>query len=265
LLDPLSVRKLAEYKDDQSVLDAIKQRVGRILAHSEAKCYTLDGLSYEESEGKWLDDEFDEHIWIADQDEVISPGLLTPFPVRSLEVAAWRLNIPHLEVVSRSPEEQKEINPSTDVFRLDIIDVALYRTLLKHPELMRTLDCRTFEKLLADVLESLEYEVELQRGTKDGGVDIFALKKDTAFGIQLYLVQAKRWSNKVGIEPVRQLVFLQSHYHVTKACLATTATFTRGAWELAEQYRWQLELRDFNGLQEWIGLAARKRGMTGQH
>ena len=150
-----------------------------------------------------------------------------------------------------------EVEKGADsAFRLDVIDTALYKVLIQHPDFLRSVNWRTFEKLLADILESFGYEIELQRGTKDGGVDVFAIRKSDTFGPQRYLLQAKRWTNKVGIEPVRQLAFLQSHYHVTKACLATTATFTRGAWGLAHQYRWQLELRDFEGIHEWIKQAA---------
>jgi hypothetical protein len=142
------------------------------------------------------------------------------------------------------------------VFRLDFVDLALYKALLAHPDLLRSIDWRTFEKLLADILDSFGYEVELQRGTKDGGVDLFAVKKVDPFGPQRFLLQAKRWANKVGVETVRELAFLHDHHKVTKSCLATTATFTSGAWELANQYKWRLELRDFKGLQEWIQEAA---------
>src|ERR1017187_6248032 len=144
--------------------------------------------------------------------------------------------------------------------RLDAIDAALYQAVIGHPELLRTLDWRLFEKLLADILDSFGFEVELQRGTKDGGIDLFAVKKGHPMGPQRFLLQAKRWKNSVGVEPVRQLAFLHSHHRVTKSCLATTATFTRGAWELARQYRWQLELRDFEGLMEWVREAARIKG-----
>jgi HJR/Mrr/RecB family endonuclease len=145
---------------------------------------------------------------------------------------------------------------SDSAFRFDVIDTAMYEVLIQHPELLRSVSWRAFENLLADILESFGYIVELQQGTKDGGVDLFAIKKSDTFGPQRFLLQAKRWTNKVGIEPVRQLAFLQSHYHVTKACLATTATFTRGAWGLANQSRWQLELRDSEGILEWIKQAA---------
>jgi len=137
------------------------------------------------------------------------------------------------------------------IIRLDLIDAALYRALQGHPELLKTLDWRVFEKLLADMLTKLGYCIELQRGTKDGGVDLFAVKHDH-FGPQRYLLQAKRWNHNVGIEPVRQLAFLHAYHRMTKSCLATTATFTKEAWNLGTQYQWQLELRDFEGLKSWL-------------
>lgn len=145
------------------------------------------------------------------------------------------------------------------LFKLDIIDVNLYKTLIQHPQLIHTLNWRTFEKLLADILESFGYQVELQKGTKDGGVDLFAVKKLEPFGPIRFLLQAKRQMNKVEVDPVRLLKFSHDEYKVNRACLATTSTFTHGAWELAKQYKWWLELRDFDGLQEWIKEAANSK------
>lgn len=141
---------------------------------------------------------------------------------------------------------------------LDTLDVATYRMLQTHPELLRTLNWRFFERLLADLLERSGYTVELRQGTKDGGIDLFAIKQTGMFGRERYLLQAKRWQDKVGVEPVRQLAFLHQHHHVTKSCLATTSTFTEGALQLAEQYEWQLELRDYQGLQQWVGSVQNK-------
>jgi DNA-directed RNA polymerase specialized sigma24 family protein len=139
---------------------------------------------------------------------------------------------------------------------LELIDPLLLQILDKNPELLKTLDWRSFEKIIAQALERLGFEIELQRGTKDGGVDIFALKRDGIFGPHRYLLQAKRWTNAVGVEPVRELLFLQGHHRVTKSCLATTSRFTEGAWALAHAYQWQLELRDLDRLREWLNLAA---------
>jgi restriction system protein len=134
------------------------------------------------------------------------------------------------------------------IVMLDMVDPSLFKLLQHNPSLLRTLDWRAFEKLLAEVLYRLGYEVELQRGTKDGGVDIFAIRRDGAFGGHRYILQAKRWTGRVGIEPVRELLYLRHAYQATKACLATTSTFTAGAWKLAAENQWHLDLRDFDRL-----------------
>ena len=128
--------------------------------------------------------------------------------------------------------------------------------LLKHPELSKNLNWRVFEELLADILKQFGYEVELQQGTKDGGIDIVAVVRSTSLGPHRYLLQAKRSINRIGVEPVRQLLFLHQHHRATKSCLATTAEFTRDAIKLASQYPWQIELKDSEGIHQWITQAA---------
>jgi len=146
---------------------------------------------------------------------------------------------------------------SRPLVTLDVVDFELYKALHRHPELLRTLPWRAFERLLADILETFGYEIELHQGTKDGGIDIVAVKREDTFGLHRYILQAKRWNNKVGVEPVRQILFLHNNLRATKSCLATTASFTKGAWDLSRQYCWQLELRDGGGLYEWIRDAAK--------
>jgi Restriction endonuclease len=122
------------------------------------------------------------------------------------------------------------------IITLDLVSPELISAISQTPELLHALEWRTFERLLARVLEMLDYEIELQQGTKDGGVDIFAISRKEAFGQHRYLLQAKRWSNAVGVEPVRELLFLHGYHKVTKSCLATTSKFTRGAWDLAREH-----------------------------
>lgn len=145
-------------------------------------------------------------------------------------------------------------NQNNKIHSLRDIDVNVYDSIISNPELIKSINWRDFEKLLAYVLEKLEYQIELQRGTKDGGIDIIAMKKDTPFGPNRYLIQAKRWKNKVGVEPVRSLIWAHNEYRVTKSCLATTSVFTQGAWDLANQYKWQVELKDYEKIVEWIRL-----------
>lgn len=146
-------------------------------------------------------------------------------------------------------------NQNNTIYSLNHIDINLYKSIIANPQLLGELNWRTFEKLLANILEKFEYEIELQRGTKDGGIDIIAFKKNTIFGPERYLIQAKRWKNKVGVEPVQRLIWAHNHYKVTKSCIATTSAFTRGAWELAENHKWQVELKDYDKIIDWINLA----------
>jgi len=150
-------------------------------------------------------------------------------------------------------------NRNNKIYTLSNIDYELYNAISTNPELIKTLNWRLFEKLLADILERFEYDIELLKGTKDGGIDIIAIKKQSPLGIHRYLIQAKRWQNKVGVEPVRSLIWAHNEYRVTKSCLATTSNFTRGAWELANNYRWQIELKDYDKIIDWINLAKELR------
>jgi CheY-like chemotaxis protein len=160
------------------------------------------------------------------------------------------------DIVEETPESDDK-KPSSPIIQLENIDPALYSALINTPELIKSLEWRVFEKLLADILKTFGYEIELKRGTKDGGIDIVAFSKSKDWGEEKYLLQAKRWKNKVGIEPVQQLMFLHGTERATKSCLATTSTFTRGAWQLRAQYQWQLELRDYHGIQDWISRASK--------
>jgi len=135
------------------------------------------------------------------------------------------------------------------------IDFKLYDVLTKHPDILKSINWRVFEKLIADVLESFGYSVDLMQGTKDGGIDVIAFSNDSPLGKHKYLIQAKRWTNKVDVEPVRSLGFLHQHHKATKSCLVTTSEFTKGAYELAKSYDWQLELKDFDGFLEWLKAA----------
>lgn len=153
------------------------------------------------------------------------------------------------------------IYKSATNYVLTEFDNKFYTELLRNPSLLTTLNWRKFELLIGDLLESMGYQVELMRGTKDGGIDLIAFLAESSFGKQKHLIQAKQSKNKIEIEPVRNLIFNHQHFKATKSCLATTSRFTSGAWNLAKQYEWQIELKDFDGLFSWIETAAIKKGI----
>ena len=125
---------------------------------------------------------------------------------------------------------------------------------------MDTIDWRIFEEMLADMLKTFGYTIELTKRTKDGGIDVIAIKSDNDFGLHKYILQAKRYSNRVQVSPVRELLFLHDDQRASKSCLATTSTFTKGAWELADKFRWTLELKDKEGILNWIDKVIKLQG-----
>jgi HJR/Mrr/RecB family endonuclease len=159
----------------------------------------------------------------------------------------------------RSESVTRPVKRTANIFRppqvikvVDYFDPTINSVIKKNPELLKTLDWRVFEEMLADILRRLKYEVQLTKATKDGGIDIIALRKDENFGNHKYVLQAKRYKDAVQVAPVRELLFLQEEQKATKSCLATTSTFTRGAWRMGELHKWRLELKDQNGIIEWI-------------
>lgn len=136
--------------------------------------------------------------------------------------------------------------------QVDFFDPTVYALIKANPELLKTLDWRIFEEMLADMLRTFGYSIELTRRTKDGGIDVIAIKSDRDFGHHKYILQAKRYTHSVQVSPVRELLYIHGEQKASKSCLATTSTFTKGAWELAEKHRWTLELKDREGILKWI-------------
>jgi hypothetical protein len=144
-----------------------------------------------------------------------------------------------------------EVIPLCVDFRRMIRDVKV-----KPQELLK-LDSRQFEELVAEIWRNLGYETELTARTKDGGRDIIAVRKFEA-NVR-FLIECKRYnpSHKVGVELVRALYGVRMHEKATKAILATTSTFTRGAKVFFSDHVWELEPRDFDGVVDWVKLAAK--------
>ena len=164
----------------------------------------------------------------------------------------------HKQIIKELIQNILLANEKERRYNLNEIDLDVYKELLSNEQLAKSINWRNFELLLAKILEKFEFDVEVLKGSKDGGIDVIALKKTSTFGTERYLIQAKKWTNKVGVEPVRQLLWAHNEYKVTKSCLITTSKFTKGAWELAEKYKWQIELKDYDKLNEWIIEASKK-------
>jgi restriction system protein len=132
------------------------------------------------------------------------------------------------------------------------VEADLLRRVLGDPEIMRTMGRRAFEELVAELWDGFGYEVELTRRTRDGGADVIALRKKEAE--VRFLIECKRPDpgNPIGVGIVRELLGAKQDRGASHAILATTTRFTKDAQEFQERNRWDLGLRDFEGVKEWL-------------
>lgn len=114
--------------------------------------------------------------------------------------------------------------------------------------------------MIAELFNGFGYEVELTKQTRDGGIDIFAVKHSEVS--VKYIIQAKRPKPEkpVGVDPVQALYGVKGDEGATKAILATTTSFTKPAFMLVERNKWELELRDYEGLMRWINEYLKQKG-----
>jgi restriction system protein len=116
------------------------------------------------------------------------------------------------------------------------------------------LSWRDLEELVARMLESDGYDVELTRGTKDGGVDVIATKDLGEAGLIKAIWQAKRnrADRKVGLSLVRELADTRMEVGASKAVIVTTSYLTCGALKRVERDRYLLGKVDRDDLDRWI-------------
>lgn len=133
-----------------------------------------------------------------------------------------------------------------------LVDRALIERLRLHPEDLRSIDRRLFEQLIAELFSGFGYEVELTQRTRDGGKDIVAVKRSEVD--VRFLIECKRPDpgNPIGVSTVRELYGVKVDDGASKAILATTTYFTPDARRFSNKHVWELELRDYEAIRQWI-------------
>ncbi len=144
---------------------------------------------------------------------------------------------------------------TSSIIQLDFsrISEELTTFILNNPSEMHNISPRKFEELVAYIMEKHGYEVTLTQQSRDGGIDIFALKNE-GFGNILTIVDCKKYSetNPVGIAAVRGMYGTLQIESASHGMIATTSRFTRDATELAREYKYQLSLKDHADILRWI-------------
>lgn len=102
---------------------------------------------------------------------------------------------------------------------------------------LASMDWEDFEHLIREVFAS-EFnsnggEVRVTQASKDGGVDAIAFDPDPIRGGKI-VIQAKRYTNTVGVNAVRDLFGTLMNEGATKGILVTTADYGPDAYEFAK-------------------------------
>ena len=102
---------------------------------------------------------------------------------------------------------------------------------------LAAMDWQDFENLIREVFEkefiSAGGEVKITQASRDGGVDAVAFDPDPIRGGKI-VIQAKRYTNVVGVSAVRDLYGTTVNEGATKGILVTTADYGPDAYEFAK-------------------------------
>jgi restriction system protein len=102
---------------------------------------------------------------------------------------------------------------------------------------LAAMDWLDFENLIRELFEK-EFsknggEVKITQASRDGGVDAIAFDPDPIRGGKI-VIQAKRYTNVVGVAAVRDLYGTVHNEGANKGILVTTATYGSDAYEFAK-------------------------------
>jgi len=150
--------------------------------------------------------------------------------------------------------QTEKVSPKQIINVVEVVTVELINYLKKHPKALYEIKPRQFEELIAEILASYGWNIQLTSATKDGGYDIFAISKDILTGVKTsWIIECKKYSseNKVGVDIVRALYGVKSNLKVANALIATTSYFTKGANDFKAS-RYDIELKDYESILEWI-------------
>ena len=131
------------------------------------------------------------------------------------------------------------IAPIIDISREDKRFISAYEVAneLNESTNLASMDWEDFEQLVREIFEN-EFsqnggEVKITQASRDGGVDAVAFDPDPIRGGKI-VIQAKRYTNTVGVSAVRDLYGTVMNEGATKGILVTTADYGPDSYEFAK-------------------------------
>jgi restriction system protein len=136
--------------------------------------------------------------------------------------------------VSSSPAELIPVRPILELNMMDprfIETTDVLSSLESRPNLM-DLSPGEFEALITNLFAAMGLETKLTQASRDGGVDCVAYDSRPVLGGKV-VIQAKRYTNTVGVSAVRDLFGTVQNEGASKGILVTTSGYGKAAYDFA--------------------------------
>ena len=90
-----------------------------------------------------------------------------------------------------------------------------------------------FETVITNLFNRMGYEAYPTVRSKDGGIDCIAYLRNPV-SVFKCVIQAKQWTQPVGVSAVRDLAGAMDHERASQGILVTTCRVTSAGWQFAE-------------------------------
>lgn len=136
---------------------------------------------------------------------------------------------------------------------IEVVDSTklLIKNIYEDHDLLNVIDPRKFEEIVAELLYSKGFEVNLTKQTRDGGYDILALQKIGGFPVK-FLVECKRYKKNIGIDIIRSFCDVIRHEQANKGIIFTTSYFSKDSQKRKNEMGTILDLKNREDIIDWI-------------
>ncbi len=122
-----------------------------------------------------------------------------------------------------------------------------------HTESLPNVAWEAFERLTGEILSSQGFDVKLTGRSRGDNADIIAIEKLDGGERLKYLVECKRYKERIGVGIVNGVIGAKVFQGIEHAMLVTTSFFTRDVINVKPRLdELKLELKDGNDVVDWL-------------
>ena len=140
----------------------------------------------------------------------------------------------------------------------ELCSQALIDKVASDPSVLDDISHRDFELLMGELFARMGFEVDVFRGTKDGGIDFLAIQSSESDTV-VASVQCKQPEKRagrelrtIGVSMIREMYGVAKWNGHARSIMLTTSSYSTDAKQFAEAKPGEMELADRARLLEWI-------------